>query len=58
VVLAALLVTTAESGAMGAACVIPQAANDIKVEVKTEQVIRLIDILPEARALRIPTMHE
>jgi hypothetical protein len=27
---------------MGAACVIPQRANDIRLEIKIEQVIRLI----------------
>ena len=40
--LGALLATIGGSGAMGVACVIPQKANDIMLEVKIEQVIRLI----------------
>jgi hypothetical protein len=45
--LAVLLVAGAKSGAMGAACVIPHTAKDIKPEVKIEQAIRLIEILAE-----------
>jgi hypothetical protein len=42
---AVALLITVGSGFKGAACVIPQAANDIRPEVKIEQLIRLIAIL-------------